>query len=113
MVEVFTAVTCACLPTLRPVVQYIFSSLHSLISSTIRSYSSGLGRSAGESEFQDTYILAPKSTTGVFQRLPDPQAASVSPPKPAEAGLGRFKAIKREVDAERGITFDGRDLPRL
>ena len=57
------AVTCACLPTLRPVWNYSLSKLTLLISSAISS--SRLRHRARESESKDTFIVASKDTAGV------------------------------------------------
>ena len=88
-IELFMAVICACLPTLRPVGHYSLSKLTILISSAISS--SRLGNSAREPESKDSFVLASKDTAGVFQRLPDRHFDTPLPLNPVQARVGHVE----------------------
>ena len=98
------AVTCACLPTLRPVWHYSLSKLTLLISSAISS--SRLKHIARNPESKNTFALASKDTAGVFQRLPDRHIGTLLPLNPVKAKLGHVDIAHWDVDAERGGLFD-------
>ena len=107
MIELFVAVICACLPTLRPIWQYSYTKLNSLFSSSIPS--SWLGRGSRSSESKDTFILAPKSTTGIFQRLPDPQVDNPPPPNPIKVNVGRSGTAEWGSDLEQRYDSNNSD----
>ena len=106
-IEMFVAVTCACLPTLRPVWQYSSSKLILLITSAISLSRSGHG--AGESKTKDTFVLASKDKAAPFQRLPDPHIDNPSPLIPVKAKIGHMETANWDLDAERGDLFDDRN----
>lgn len=106
-IEINAAITCACLPTLRPALQYTLPKLISLISSSLSS--SRLRRDVERSESKDTFVLTPKNTTGVFQRLPGPPVDNQWPLKLVKAKLGHTETASSEVDVERGNLIDERN----
>ena len=84
------AVTCACLPTLRPVLRYSLSKLTLLISSAISS--SRLRYNDRKAESEDTFVLAPKDSAGVFQRLSDRHVDTL-PLDQVKAKLGHVEPV--------------------
>jgi len=96
--EVRTAVISACLPTLRPLMQYSLPLFRSL-SSTIKSieFSGHAGTSSDES-----YMLSQKERD-VFQRLPESTDGQIGARVPAKSKF--VSATVMPVDPERGDRF--------
>jgi hypothetical protein len=96
--EVHTAVISACLPSLRPLVQYttpIFTSINSTIKSIEFS-----GHAATSSD--ESYMLSQKERD-VFQRLSDSTDGHMGAREPAKSKF--VSATVMQVDPERGDGF--------
>ncbi len=96
--EVHTAVISACLPTLRPLVQYSLSVSRSL-SSTIKSYE--ISGHAGTSS-DESYMLSQKERD-VFQLLPESKDGHRGAREPAKSKF--VSAMVMQVGPERGDRF--------